>query len=86
MPEHLVDDSGIPLDPELQELEFHLCHLAAFWRGSRYNSEHQKEIEKEYDHTLKKLYLLGWDGELSFDCELPEHLMPREYLEKNRRI
>ncbi len=79
MPKHAVDELGIPLDPELKKLEFHLGHLAAYWRGSGDNQVLSAEIVKEYHSTMAKLYELGWDGELNYDSELPERLMPHEY-------
>jgi hypothetical protein len=42
----------------------------------------QKVIE-EYHATLTKLYELGWDAALDVDSELPDELMPEEYLKRN---
>jgi hypothetical protein len=80
---HEVDDIGLPLDPELRELEFHLGNLAAMWRGSKGMPERRREIVKEYHDTMAKLYSLGWDAILDIDCELPDELMPEEYLRRH---
>ena len=79
---HKTDEIGYPLDPELRELEFHLCDLAGDWRGSHGDSGRQEEIVREYHVTIAKLYTLGWDGILDIECELLDELMPEEYLRR----
>jgi hypothetical protein len=83
---HEVDDIGLPVDPELRKLEKKLCILAATWRGSWGYPRRQEEIVREYHATMAKLYSLGWDGELDVDGELPDNLLPKEYLRRLGRL
>ncbi len=80
---HEVDEFGNPTDPELRDLEFHLNGLAGIWRSKWGDLQRQEEIVREYHATMTKLYALGWDGSLDMECELPERLMPAEYLRRN---
>ena len=80
---HQVDEFGYPADPELRKLEFHLCDLAGSWRGSWGDPHRQEEIVNEYHATMAKLYSLGWDGTLDVECELPEDLIPEEYMRRH---
>jgi hypothetical protein len=82
---HLTDLSGYPLDPHLRELEFSLGDLAAQWRGSYDSPELQEQIRSEYTATLLKLYELQWDSVLDVESELPDRLMPIEYLKRHGR-
>jgi hypothetical protein len=79
---HEIDEIGLPVDPELKRLQLHLGYLAADW-GSYESEERQREIVEEYHATLNLLYSLGWDAALSIDSELPDALMPEEYLRRN---
>jgi hypothetical protein len=83
---HEVDQFRYPVDPELRKLEFHLCELAGDWRGSYGNPYRQEEIVNEYHTTMAKLYALGWDGTIDFECELPKELMPDEYTRRNPQV
>ena len=83
---HRVDELGYPLDPELDALEDRLNILAGMWRGSLGNLLGQGEIVREYHAILTKLYSLGWDGVLDIDGELPDELMPDEYLRRHGRL
>lgn len=86
MNKYQVDEFGYPIDPKLRNLEIHLCDLAGSWRGSWGNVHRQEEIRKEYHATMTKLYSLGWwDGTLDVECELPENLMPEEYVRRHSR-
>ncbi|MCB8924802.1 MAG: hypothetical protein H6652_04165 [Ardenticatenaceae bacterium] len=80
MKSYETDEMGYPLDPELRALEFHLGNLAAKYRMHKYSA--QKVIE-EYHATLTKLYQLGWDAALDVESELPDELMPKEYLRRH---
>lgn len=82
---HATDASGYPLDMELDQLEFRLSDLAALWRGSFGDPAYQDEIVQEYRTILARLYELGWDSVLDIDSELPNKLLPEEYLRRNPR-
>jgi hypothetical protein len=83
---HATDKSGYPLDPELRRLEFYLGELAGLWRGAYGDQERQDETVQEYRAILARLYELGWDATLDIESELPEELMPEEYLRRNSRF
>ncbi len=74
---HEVDVFGFPIDPELSRLESWLGELAARWRGTW-----DQNIVDEYHTTMTRLYELGWDGRLDIESELPDRLMPEEYLSR----
>ncbi len=80
---HEVDEFGYPADPELRALEFHLCDLAAAWRSSKDDPQRREKLIKDYHATMDKLYSLGWDSELDWECFLPKDLMPEEYVRRN---
>jgi hypothetical protein len=80
---HEVDELRFPVDPELRELEMNLGDLAETWRGNWGNPDRQAEMVREYHATMAKLYALGWDGTIDLECELPEELMPEEYLRRH---
>jgi hypothetical protein len=83
---HLVDKSGYPQDPVLRQLEFQLGDLAERWRGSYGDDEQQRHIIEMYHAILSKLYQQGWDAVLDVESELPDELMPDEYLRRNGRF
>ncbi len=83
---HKLDKLGYPIDPELRELEFHLCDLAGAWRAESGGPRRQEEIVHEYHETMTKLYSLGWDAVLDIECELIDELMPEEYLRRHPPI
>lgn len=74
---HEVDIFGFPVDPELNRLETHLGNLAALWR-----STWDQSVVDEYHATMAHLYELGWDGRLDIESELPDRLMPIDYLRR----
>jgi hypothetical protein len=80
---HEIDELGYPTDPVLRQLEDRLGYLAGEWGGVRRGVDRQDDIVKEYHQTMQKLYELGWDGVLDIDCELPDRLMPEEYLKRH---
>ena len=82
MTPHETDQIGYPVDPELRALEFHLGNLAAEYR-EHISPEHDKHVIEEYHATMSKLYQLGWDAVLDIESELPDTLMPEEYLKRN---
>ncbi len=79
---HATDEFGNALDPELRELEDTLCCLAGSWRLARGDSKRREEIVQEYHAAVARLYELGWDGGIDWECELPRQLMPEEYLRR----
>jgi hypothetical protein len=83
MPSHQVDAFGYPIDPHLKELEFSLCTLAARWGSLFDKPEERLAVVEEYHLIFEKLYSVGWDSELDFECLLPTALMPTEYLRRN---
>lgn len=80
---HEVDKIGLPVNPELRRLELLLCDLAGTWRGSWGDPNRQEELVREYHATMAKLYSLGWNGALDVECELPDELMPEEYVRRH---
>lgn len=79
-----VDEIGLPVDPELRKLELSLSTLAANWRGNWGNPQRQEEIVREYRAVIARLYSLGWNGILDADSELPDELLPEEYVRRNQ--
>lgn len=82
---HETDAIGYPIDPELRKLEFYLGDLAARWRGSYDRPDVQEALVREYWAVLNQLYALGWDSLLDIESELPDRLMPEEYMRRNSR-
>jgi len=69
-------------DDDIQHIRTVLVHLVGRW--SRYkddNPEIAKEIVKNYNGLLSYLINTGWDEGLPLEAELPDELMPQEYLE-----
>jgi len=82
---HATDKSGYPIDPELRRLEFRLGDLAGLWRRMHGDQSQQDALVKEYVIIIAQLYSLGWDAVLDIESELPDRLMPDEYLKRNLR-
>lgn len=76
-PSHEVDEFGFPTDPELRRLEDRLGDLAGMWRGT-----YDEKVVQEYHATMARLYELGWNDVLDMESELPDSLMPEEYLRR----
>jgi len=86
-PPHEVDKSGYPTEPLLRQLQIKLGGLAVEWRGLHHRGdEKQNDIVTQYHETMKRLYELGWDDILDIDAELPDKLMPQEYLRRHPNI
>lgn len=66
---------GYSDDPVYDKLIDKLGYLAGLWRRHK-----TTEIAEQYQTVLRTLILLGFDDELPVDVELPEELMPVEYL------
>jgi hypothetical protein len=62
---------------EIQALQDQLSVIAAKWRADK-----KSEYVKEYHDTYHKLRSLGWNGPTDVDAELPDRLMPQEYLDE----
>lgn len=60
-------------------LELQLSDLAALWRGQQ-DGEDRDETVRQYQAILRCMIELGYNDSLVVDSELPERLMPREYL------
>ena len=82
---HITDPLGYPVDPELRRLEFHLGDLAAQWRSTYGDDNRQAALVHEYHATLGILYAQGWDSVLDSESELPDALMPQEYMRRHGR-
>lgn len=67
-------------DAELDELENQLNDLAPRWRGAE-TEELSNQIAAEYAAVLIKMVNGGFNQSLDMDAELPERLMPKEYLD-----
>lgn len=63
----------------LQQLEVQLSDLAAQWRGNKGTAK-EKTILAKYRKTLLDMIHLGFHSSLDADAELPNRLMPQEYL------
>ncbi|MDX2136737.1 MAG: hypothetical protein SF123_01485 [Chloroflexota bacterium] len=73
--------NAFPIDRELiKSMEFKLSDLAALWRG-RQNTPDAEMIVRQYQAILRCMIELGYHEELVVDSELPDRLMPQEYLD-----
>lgn len=63
----------------LDTLESKLGDLAALWRGQQQLSD-ADVIALHYQAILRCMIELGFNDELDVESELPERLMPPEYL------
>ncbi len=66
---------GYSKEPVYDKLIDKLGSLAGLWRRHK-----MTEIAEQYQTVLRTLILLGFDDELPIDVELPEDLMPVEYI------
>lgn len=64
---------------DYKEEERALGNLAMVWRTNKDNPS-GPQVAEEYCRKLRALIKAGWRGELDVDAELPESLMPQEYL------
>jgi hypothetical protein len=65
---------------EIQHIRIVLTYLAGRWRANQDDNEQTKEIVKHYNDLLCFLINTGWNEGLSLEAELPDELMPQEYL------
>jgi len=67
-------------DQLLSQMEIKLSHLAMRWRG-RQDTPEADSIVRHYQAILRCMIELGYHEELYVDSELPDELMPQEYLD-----
>lgn len=53
-----------------------LAYLSGLWRETK-----DDRVAQQYQTILRTLVLIGFDDSLDVDIELPEELMPKEYIE-----
>jgi len=71
----------IPDNQEIYRLENHLYELADLYRKAEGDAERRQKIITSYHRAMKRLYELGWNEMLTAAGELPEWLMPDQYLQ-----
>lgn len=64
----------------LVEMERSLALLAARWRGRQHQPE-AVDIVHQYQSILRCMIELGYRDALDVDSELPDELLPPEYLD-----
>ena len=64
----------------LWQMEVKLSHLAMTWRGHK-DTPDAERIVRQYHALLRCMIELGFRTELTVDSELPDRLMPVEYLD-----
>lgn len=62
------------------EMERSLAMLAARWRGRQHHPE-AVDIARQYQSILRCMIELGYRDALDADSELPDELLPSEYLD-----
>lgn len=67
-------------DQLLSQMEIKLSHLAMRWRGHQRTPE-AESIVRQYQALLRCMIEMGYHEELYVDSELPDALMPQEYLD-----
>lgn len=72
-------NSVLSNEPLIQALELKLSDLAALWRGNK-TSPRAETIVRQYQAVLRCMIELGFREPLDADSELPNRLMPSEYL------
>jgi hypothetical protein len=71
----LIERYGYSDDPTYDSLLHKLGVLAGEWRETK-----AEDTCDQYATVLRTLLLMSWRGELPVDIELPDRLMPVEYL------
>ena len=67
------------IEPMIKNMEISLSQLAMHWRSSD-SSEEAREIVQNYQAILRCMIALGFEQSLIVEAELPDELMPEEYL------
>jgi hypothetical protein len=70
-----VERYGFSDNPTFDTLLNKLAQLAGKWRSNK-----QNEVATQYQTILRSLIMLGFHEELPVELELPDALMPEEYL------
>ncbi len=65
-------------------IQIELAQLAAKWRNPNASAQTQKQIEDHYLTKLDQRHALGFSEPLDVDAELPDRLLPDEYLALRR--
>ena len=63
----------------IEQMEIKLSHLAMRWRERQAHAD-AADIVRQYQAMLRLMIELGFRDELYVDSELPDELMPQEYL------
>jgi hypothetical protein len=63
----------------IEQMEIKLSHLAMRWRERQAHPD-AEDIVRQYQAMLRLMIELGFRDELYIDSELPDELMPKEYL------
>lgn len=66
--------------PMLKRMETSLSELAMYWRSSDDDDE-AGQIVQNYQALLRCMIALGFHQSLLVEAELPDELMPQEYLD-----
>jgi DNA-binding transcriptional regulator PaaX len=74
-----------PLDDE-QALRDALTRLATDYRAAQPDAAQQARIAQRYHEQLARLHALGWTGALGQANELPDELLPKDYLARRAQI
>lgn len=66
----------------LHDLETKINELAPSWRSAKRTGETERAtaIVRQYQAVLRCMIELGFKDELDIDAELPDQLLPPEYL------
>jgi hypothetical protein len=77
----MMQTNVLPADEQLlKSMELKLSDLAALWRGNK-STPQAEAIVRQYHAVLHCMIELGFREPLDADSELPDHLMPQEYLD-----
>lgn len=71
----VVEHYGFSNNPVYDALQHQLSELAGEWRTTK-----RDETVQQYHAVLKTLMLMGWRGSLDVENELPDELLPYDYL------
>ncbi|GEM_PF-1285477 len=66
------------------QLEQQLSRLAYLWRSVDVDDPNEALIVEQYQRLLRQMVAEGFGGPLDIDAELPDDLMPDEYLKLHR--
>jgi hypothetical protein len=70
-----VERYGFSDNPTFDALLNKLAQLAGKWRTTKAN-----QVAEQYQTILRSLVMLGFHDELPVELELPDELMPEDYL------